>query len=61
MVTDCVVFCMCRAKFYGDDGYLKLPRGAHDCGISSDPAVAVVNAKYVVPGRQEAAMLEVRI
>ncbi|MEW5318306.1 MAG: hypothetical protein WDW38_009539 [Sanguina aurantia] len=46
------------AKFYGDDGYLKMPRGSHDCGISSDPAVAVVNEKYVVAGKREAAMLE---
>ncbi|KAJ9521835.1 hypothetical protein QJQ45_024698, partial [Haematococcus lacustris] len=38
------------AKFYGDDGYVKIKRGRNDCGISTDPVAAVVSDAYVVPG-----------
>eukprot|EP00195_Chlamydomonas_chlamydogama_P002895 CAMPEP_0202919314 /NCGR_PEP_ID=MMETSP1392-20130828/75519_1 /ASSEMBLY_ACC=CAM_ASM_000868 /TAXON_ID=225041 /ORGANISM="Chlamydomonas chlamydogama, Strain SAG 11-48b" /LENGTH=602 /DNA_ID=CAMNT_0049612635 /DNA_START=31 /DNA_END=1836 /DNA_ORIENTATION=- len=38
------------SKLYGTDGFIRIVRGAHDCGISSEPSVAVVAAQYKRPG-----------
>ncbi|PNG99187.1 hypothetical protein TSOC_015040, partial [Tetrabaena socialis] len=46
------------AKYYGDDGYIRIVRGAHDCGIATDAAVALVAAEEEVPGARERAMQE---
>lgn len=43
------------SKFYGDDGHLKIKRGRDDCGISTDPASAVVAKDEVLPGVAERA------
>lgn len=38
------------SKYFGDDGYIKIARGKHDCGVSTDPAVALVPEKLQVGG-----------
>ena len=44
------------SKYFGDDGYIKIARGSHDCGVSTDPAVALVPERLHVRGAREAAM-----
>jgi hypothetical protein len=39
---------------HAQDGYFKVARGKHDCGISSDPMVVLVEESAVVPGAAEA-------
>ncbi len=41
------------SKLWGEDGYFKVERGPGDCGIATDPMVAVVDPSYVVPGMAE--------
>ncbi len=41
------------SKLWGEDGYFKVERGPGDCGIATDPMVAVVEQSYVVPGMAE--------
>ncbi|KXZ45509.1 hypothetical protein GPECTOR_54g251 [Gonium pectorale] len=43
------------AKYYGDDGYIKIVRGKHDCGIATDAAVPAVPKELVNPAAQDAA------
>ncbi|GIM14939.1 hypothetical protein Vretimale_17792, partial [Volvox reticuliferus] len=43
------------AKFFGDDGYIRILRGHRDCGIATDPAVPVVPEHLVNQEAQEAA------
>ncbi|GLI71459.1 hypothetical protein VaNZ11_016680 [Volvox africanus] len=43
------------AKFFGDDGYIRIIRGRRDCGIATDPAVPVVPEHLVNQEAQEAA------
>ena len=46
------------SHFWGDDGYIKIVRGKHDCGIATDPAVALVVDRHVRPEAQAAAQRE---
>lgn len=34
--------CICR----GDSGYIKIARGHHGCGITTDPVYAVFDGKH---------------
>jgi len=38
------------SKLYGNDGFIKIRRGDHDCGVSTEGAVAVVSKGHVRPG-----------
>lgn len=48
------------SKFWGDDGYIRMartPGDGNDCGVTTDPVLAVVHPTHAKPGSAAAQLL----